>query len=324
MPQTCAIVLNIFVGLGLLSMPFAVMKGGWVALIALGLLVPLFAASGQLICLSFEMMPGGMPRTYANLGAAAAGSAGRNAVLLFSCCELFGATLVTLMICWQMLELLLPSEGALHAGSAGLVLESSGTFRVKSSEKLLATKPSVGLPAFPTCLGCCPCPHAGIGPLHPNQLAALLSCAVLLPLLFIDLRRLSRFSLLGSLSTAGVVCLVLALLAIDPQRSAMPQQPPPPRHVASLGLVQSLGIFALSCSAHTTLPALRRWVGVPRQAEMCGCWTGFKAACSSRPPSLCLQRDGKAVPVSRRAGGFLWHHGSVLRHSGGCGVLVLG
>ncbi|KAL4858773.1 Translation initiation factor IF-2 [Chlorella vulgaris] len=229
-PQTCAIVLNIFVGLGLLSMPFAVMKGGWVALIALGLLVPLFAASGQLICLSFEMMPGGMPRTYANLGAAAAGSAGRNAVLLFSCCELFGATLVTLMICWQMLELLLPSEG--------------------------------------------------IGPLHPNQLAALLSCAVLLPLLFIDLRRLSRFSLLGSLSTAGVVCLVLALLAIDPQRSAMPQQPPPPRHVASLGLVQSLGIFALSCSAHTTLPALRSAMAKPsRFPAALAASFGIMAAC---------------------------------------------
>ena len=35
-------------------------------------------------------------------------------------------------------------------------------------------------------------------------------------------------------------------------------QPPPTRHAASGGIFQALGIFALSCSAHSTLPALRR------------------------------------------------------------------
>lgn len=35
-------------------------------------------------------------------------------------------------------------------------------------------------------------------------------------------------------------------------------QPPPGRHLFSMGVLQSIGIFALSCSAHSTLPALRR------------------------------------------------------------------
>lgn len=211
--QTCANLINIFVGLGLLSMPFALMKGGWVALVALAILVPLFGCSGQLICSAFDLMPAGVPKTYPNLGAAAAGKLGSRVVLAFSCCELFGATLITLCIVWQMLELLLPSEG--------------------------------------------------LGPLHPMQLAACLSCVVLLPLLCTDLRRLARFSMLGSCSTAAVVLMVLALAVLDPRRAGMPQQPPPSRHLASAGLIQSLGIFALSCSAHTTLPALRSSMAKP-------------------------------------------------------------
>jgi hypothetical protein len=45
--QTIANVINIFVGIGLLSMPYAVMRGGWMALGFLAALVSLFATSGQ-------------------------------------------------------------------------------------------------------------------------------------------------------------------------------------------------------------------------------------------------------------------------------------
>ena len=37
-------------------------------------------------------------------------------------------------------------------------------------------------------------------------------------------------------------------------------QPPPTHHLASAGVIQAVGIFALSATAHSTLPALRRWV----------------------------------------------------------------
>ena len=57
-------------------------------------------------------MPPGVPRSYPELGRTAAGAAGARAVLLFCFMELAGASIVLLMVAWQMLELLLPSEGA--------------------------------------------------------------------------------------------------------------------------------------------------------------------------------------------------------------------
>jgi hypothetical protein len=65
----------------------------------------------QLICGAFDLMPADCPKTYPNLGRAAAGRAGLRSVLLFSFLELFGGSVVLLMVCWQMLGLLLPAEG---------------------------------------------------------------------------------------------------------------------------------------------------------------------------------------------------------------------
>lgn len=51
--------------------------------------------------------------------------------------------------------------------------------------------------------------------------------------------------------------MTLSLVVVDPRREAMPQQPPPGHHLASAGLIQAVGVFALSSTAHSTLPALR-------------------------------------------------------------------
>lgn len=111
----------------------------------------------------------------------------------------------------------------------------------------------------------CPTPKspAGLGPLQPMHAAALLSTAALLPLLHIELRRLGPLSMLGAASTALVLAMVLALLVLDPQREGLSPQPPPTHHVASGGVIQALGIYALSCSAHSTLPALRSSMAKP-------------------------------------------------------------
>jgi len=54
--------------------------------------------------------------------------------------------------------------------------------------------------------------------------AAVVSC-LLLPILFVDIRRgLSRLSAIGLSSSGLVVVLVSALLFLDPQRQAMAQQ----------------------------------------------------------------------------------------------------
>lgn len=109
--QTVFNIANIYIGLGLLTMPYAAMKGGWLAVGVLAALVPLFALSGRLICAAFDQLPPGSLKTFPELGRAAAGAAGQRAVYVFCSLELFGATIVLLMISWQMLELLLPPEG---------------------------------------------------------------------------------------------------------------------------------------------------------------------------------------------------------------------
>lgn len=213
--QTTGNILNVFVGTGLLSMPFALRKGGWAALGVQALLLPLFALSGQLIVWAFDLLPAAVPRTYPALGRAAAGRHGLRAVMLFSFLELFGGSCILLMVAWRMAELLLPP---------------------------------------------------GLGPLNGRQLAAGGVSCLLLPILFVDIRRgLSRLSAVGLSSCLLVIVLTLALLVLDPRRAALPQQPPPGHHLISTGIIQAVGIFALSATAHSTLPALRTAMRKPAQ-----------------------------------------------------------
>jgi hypothetical protein len=82
-----------------------------------------------------------------------------------------------------------------------------------------------GPPLLPTYLPTClPTWPSGLGPLGPMQLAAAVSALLLLPLLFIDLRRLSWLSMIGLTSSGLVTAMVLSLLWLDPHRAAMPQQ----------------------------------------------------------------------------------------------------
>lgn len=54
--------------MGMLSMPYAVMLGGWLSLGALVLAAAVFCLSGLLIVRNFEKVPAGMPQTYPALG----------------------------------------------------------------------------------------------------------------------------------------------------------------------------------------------------------------------------------------------------------------
>ena len=102
----------------------------------------------------------------------------------------------------------------------------------------------------------------GLSSLH---VAALLSAAVLVPLLCApSLARLAGLSALGFAASVLLVGLVLSLPALDPHRSHMVQQPPPPRHwFSALGSLKAVGVFAMSCSGHSTLPSLRNGMRTP-------------------------------------------------------------
>lgn len=74
MPQTLNILqaavlqINIFVGMGLLSMPYAMKLSGWLGLVGLAALTALFCLSGKLIVRAFDKMPSHQPHTYPALG----------------------------------------------------------------------------------------------------------------------------------------------------------------------------------------------------------------------------------------------------------------
>lgn len=60
--------MNIFVGMGLLSMPYAMKLSGWLGLLAMAALTALFCLSGKLIVRAFDKMPSHQPHTYPALG----------------------------------------------------------------------------------------------------------------------------------------------------------------------------------------------------------------------------------------------------------------
>lgn len=70
--QTCFNTVNLFLGVGLLSMPYALKIGGWVALAPLVLAAALFCLSALLIVSAFDRLPPAVQRTYPELGEPAA------------------------------------------------------------------------------------------------------------------------------------------------------------------------------------------------------------------------------------------------------------
>ena len=55
-------------GLGLLSMPYALRLAGWSGLLVLMAVTAIFCTSGKLLVQAFEALPPGTPQTYPNLG----------------------------------------------------------------------------------------------------------------------------------------------------------------------------------------------------------------------------------------------------------------
>ena len=82
-------------GIGMLSMPYAMRLSGWAGLAALAASLALFNASAHLLVAGLERLPAGVPRSYPSLGAAAFGPAGRRLVGLLALSEFGGGAIVT-------------------------------------------------------------------------------------------------------------------------------------------------------------------------------------------------------------------------------------
>ena len=59
---------NIYMGLALLSMPYAMKEAGWLGAVALACACALFCLSAKLLTAGFKSLPAGVAQTYPNLG----------------------------------------------------------------------------------------------------------------------------------------------------------------------------------------------------------------------------------------------------------------
>lgn len=100
-------VLNVYVGLGLLSKPYAIAEGGWLSLAALALLCFTANLTGKLIVRGFAKLPR-EEQSYAALGEKAFGPAGRWLVSIVVTLEFFGALMVVLIFVWKNTLILWP------------------------------------------------------------------------------------------------------------------------------------------------------------------------------------------------------------------------
>lgn len=105
--QTTLVVVSIYVGLGLLSQPFALRLGGWGALGALLITFLLFYVSALFMVSSVEQLEhdcSDLP----NLGNLLGGEVGRKVVSVIAIMELFGSLTISIIIILQQIEFFVP------------------------------------------------------------------------------------------------------------------------------------------------------------------------------------------------------------------------
>ncbi|KAL3142963.1 hypothetical protein ABBQ38_003248 [Trebouxia sp. C0009 RCD-2024] len=133
--------INIFMGLGLLSMPYAMRLSGWLGLAAMAALTCLFCLSGKLIVHAFAKMPLHCAQSYPNLGQLALGKPGRYLVAGFALSEFFGGGCMMLIVMWRIVMDMLPDQGvagisSFHAAVGGTSLLILPMLFIQSFQRL--------------------------------------------------------------------------------------------------------------------------------------------------------------------------------------------
>jgi len=104
----CWTVLNIYVGIGLLSKPYAISKGGWASLVLLCLFAILANASAKQLVSCFKSPRCVFARSYAQVVDEVLGFWGAIVLIVFVMLELLAAVCISLLFIWANLEKLLP------------------------------------------------------------------------------------------------------------------------------------------------------------------------------------------------------------------------
>ena len=122
-------VVNVYVGLGLLSKPYAIAEGGCISVFALALLCTVANVTGKLIVRGFAKLPA-KDRTYAGLGEKAFGAPGKWLVLSVVTLEFAGALMVVLIFVWKNALLLAPwylPDAFISVGTVAVVTTLAAT-----------------------------------------------------------------------------------------------------------------------------------------------------------------------------------------------------
>ena len=99
--QTVLSILNIVMGIGILSMPYCMSLSGIAGLGTVMLCCFLFCTSGKCIAWSMELLPAGKPKSYPQLGEEAMAAAGRRLVSFFAVLDLTGGSCIMMIVLWQ-------------------------------------------------------------------------------------------------------------------------------------------------------------------------------------------------------------------------------
>lgn len=127
-----------FVGLGILTLPYTLRLSGWFGLVFLLAAIATFFATAYMMHVCLASLPPTTPPTYSHIAKAALGQPGVVAAQVFAQADLFGGSVMGLIIGWQQFGLLLPSTEDLGFNQ----------FRVALGLSLLVLLPALFLRSF--------------------------------------------------------------------------------------------------------------------------------------------------------------------------------
>jgi vesicular inhibitory amino acid transporter len=111
--SACFTVLSVYVGLGLLSIPYVVAKGGWLSIPILAFFCIIANISGKMLVNCFNTPECNTISTYAQIVDSLLGYWGAIFLVILVSCEFFAGLCISLIFIWRNLETLMPGSPSL-------------------------------------------------------------------------------------------------------------------------------------------------------------------------------------------------------------------
>lgn len=132
-------IVNIYVGLGLLSMPYAMKEAGLIFIAVIVLCTALFTFSGRILVSTFKTLSPGTPLSYQSVGQVALGMFGRRLVDVLVFTEFIGAVAMMYVIAWNSI---------LHIIHGGAAPSYTFSFWMVVLGTMVATIPTIWVENF--------------------------------------------------------------------------------------------------------------------------------------------------------------------------------